>query len=151
MLNAPELRSLNSGGIEVGSHTVGHPRLTGLAPQEVRMELRSSKSQLEDVLGRPVEHFAYPFGNYNDAVRDAVADAGYSSACSTRWGKRHTASDLFALRRVEVQGRDSLFQFALKLRIATNHMPPIPEARHLLRQGLEKTGILDRRPARDSY
>lgn len=151
MLNAAELRSLNAGGVEVGSHTVSHPRLTTISPEQVQSELKTSKTQLEDAVGRPVVHFAYPFGNHNDAVRDAVADAGYFSACSTRWGRRHTPEDLFTLRRVEVQGGDSLLQFALKLRIATNHMPPIPEARHLLRQSLEKMGILARRPPDDTY
>jgi peptidoglycan/xylan/chitin deacetylase (PgdA/CDA1 family) len=148
MLSASELRGLDAGRIEVGSHSATHPWLSRIPLEQARVELKDSKAQLEDVIGRPVEHFAYPFGNYNDAVRSAVAEAGYSAACSTRWGKRHTEADLFALRRVEVMGQDSLLKFAWKLRVATNHMPPVPEARHLLRQGLEKMRILSPRTSR---
>ena len=147
MLSATELRSLVAGGVDVGSHSVAHPWLARIPLQEARNELKNSKAQLEDTIGGPVQHFAYPFGSYNEAVRDAAAEVGYTAACSTRWGKRHTAADLFALRRVEIMGQDSLFQFACKLRIATHHVPPIPEARHLLRRGLEKMGVLEPRPA----
>jgi peptidoglycan/xylan/chitin deacetylase (PgdA/CDA1 family) len=142
MLSGAELRQLEGGGMKVGSHTVSHPWLARIPLERARAELADSKAQLEDVLGNPVAHFAYPYGSYNEDVRNAVAEAGYSAACSTRWGKRHTSADLFSLRRVEVMGQDSLLQFALKLHVATHHMPPVAEPRDLLRRGLEKTGIL---------
>jgi peptidoglycan/xylan/chitin deacetylase (PgdA/CDA1 family) len=147
MLSVAELRTLSAEGIEVGSHTVTHPWLSRIALERARAEVRDSKAQLEDLLGRQIEHFAYPYGDYSEAVREGVEEAGYSAACSTRWGKRHTEADLYDLRRVEITGRDSLLQFALKLRVATHNMPPVPETRHLLRRGLEGIGILAKRGA----
>lgn len=145
MLSAAELRVLTDEGIDVGSHTVTHPWLSRMQLSAAQGEIRDSKAQLEDLLGRRVDHFAYPFGDYSEAVRDAVGEAGYSGACSTRYGKRHTSADVFALRRVEVRGEDSLLQFALKLRVATHNMPPVPEARHIVRRGLERLGVLEKR------
>jgi peptidoglycan/xylan/chitin deacetylase (PgdA/CDA1 family) len=147
MLNALELRALNEQGIEVGSHTVTHPWLSRIPVDRARAEIRDSKAQLEDLVGREVDHFAYPYGDYSAAVRECVWETGYTVACSTRWGKRHTVEDIFALRRVEITGQDSLVQFALKLRIATHNMPPLPETRCFLRQGLERLGLLGERHA----
>ncbi len=145
MLSTAQLRGLNEEGIEVGSHTVTHPWLSRIPLERASEEIRESKERLEDLLGRPVDHFAYPFGDYSQAVRQIVIEAGYSGACSTRWGKRHKQADLFDLRRVEVTGQDSLLQFALKLRLGTHNMPPVPEARNLIRRRLEAMGLLAER------
>jgi peptidoglycan/xylan/chitin deacetylase (PgdA/CDA1 family) len=150
MLSVEELRRLEAAGLDVGSHTVSHPRL-GLIPlDQARAEVRDSKVQLEDMLGREVAYFAYPYGNYNAAVRDLALEAGYVAACSTRWGKSHAKKELFALRRIEIYGQDSLLQFALKLRLGTHNMPPLPEARSLVRRGLEAMGYLRRQYPEDS-
>lgn len=145
MLSTAQLRGLSEGGIEVGSHTITHPWLSRIPLERANEEIRESKKRLEDLLGRPIDYFAYPFGDYSQAVRQFVSDAGYSGACSTRWGKRHKEADLFDLRRVEVTGQDSLLQFSLKLRLGTHNMPPIPEARNLVRRRLEALGLLAER------
>jgi peptidoglycan/xylan/chitin deacetylase (PgdA/CDA1 family) len=145
MLSAEQLRILAAAAIDIGSHTVNHPHLAKIPLAEARAEVRDSKSRLEDVLGRAVPHFAFPYGSFSPQVRDEVIAAGYVAACSTRWGKRHSIDDLFSLRRVEIQGSDSLLTFAMKLHIATNHMPPIPEARQLVRQTLNRAGLLSPR------
>jgi peptidoglycan/xylan/chitin deacetylase (PgdA/CDA1 family) len=145
MLNADEIRALEAERFDIGSHTVTHQWLARIPLSQARAEIRNSKAQLEDVLGHEVAHFAYPFGSYTPEVRDAVVEAGYRAACSTRWGKKHSGFELFDLRRVEIQGKDSLLQFVLKLHAATHNMPPVPEARHLIRRGLEGMGLLRKR------
>lgn len=145
MLSADEIRALEAERFDIGSHTVTHQWLARIPLSRARAEIRDSKAQLEDVLGHEVPHFAYPFGSYTAEVRDAVVEAGYTAACSTHWGKKHAGSELFDLRRVEIQGKDSLLQFVLKLHAATHNMPPVPEARHLIRRGLESIGLLRKR------
>jgi peptidoglycan/xylan/chitin deacetylase (PgdA/CDA1 family) len=149
MLSVAGLRRLAAAGLDVGSHTVSHPWLSKLPANVARAEVRDSKARLEDIIGRPVVHFAYPYGDYTAAVRDFVVEAGYVAACSTRWGRHHAKKQLFALRRVEINGQDSLLQFAVKLRIGTHHVPPLPEARSLVRQGLEAIGCLHERYPED--
>jgi peptidoglycan/xylan/chitin deacetylase (PgdA/CDA1 family) len=109
-------RALASAGFQFGSHTLTHPRLPGLDPTRRRVELCDSRRRLEDELGRPVLHFAYPYGAYDAAVRASVADAGYATACATRSGLSEPGEDLLALRRVTVHGHDSLLDFACRLR-----------------------------------
>jgi hypothetical protein len=93
---------------------------------------------LEDVLGREVFHFAYPFGSWSPIARDAVIEAGYKGACSTMSGLNRKGEDLFLLRRSEIKGNDAPWQFRLKLSFGTNDMPPTSDLRRILRQIKER-------------
>jgi peptidoglycan/xylan/chitin deacetylase (PgdA/CDA1 family) len=73
-------------GIAIGSHTLSHPKLSRLAPEEQLRELRDSKAVLEDWLGKPVETFCYPFGDYAPRTVDLVRACGYRLAVTTRVG-----------------------------------------------------------------
>lgn len=57
----PDLvRQIHSAGHEIASHGWSHRRLTELAPEQVREELRSSKKRLEDLTGAEVVGFRAP-------------------------------------------------------------------------------------------
>ena len=59
------------------SHSSTHPRLTDLPLGQARRELFGSRAVLEQMLGRPVEDFAYPYGACNPTlIREAFA-SGY--------------------------------------------------------------------------
>jgi peptidoglycan/xylan/chitin deacetylase (PgdA/CDA1 family) len=111
---------LRASGHEIGAHTVTHPRLAELPADERVEELVRSKAILEEGLGEPVDHLAYPFGSYDDAVRASAIEAGYRSACSVRIGVSGPEDDLFALHRVPVSGTDSLIDFIARLRNGWN-------------------------------
>jgi peptidoglycan/xylan/chitin deacetylase (PgdA/CDA1 family) len=59
-----------SGLVEVGSHSVTHPIFSKLSMSAQREEVQRSKSTLEEILGRPVTSFAYPFGSKSDYTGD---------------------------------------------------------------------------------
>ncbi len=79
MCTAAEVRELAELGFEIGSHSMTHPRLTRLSDAEVRSEIVDSKQALEDLLGRAVHSFSYPYGDQDARVRRMVAEAGYAS------------------------------------------------------------------------
>jgi peptidoglycan/xylan/chitin deacetylase (PgdA/CDA1 family) len=118
--SAAQLRELADAGVTIGSHSSSHARLTEVTEMQVAAEVRDSKRQLEDLLGKPVRYFAYPYGLVNQAVRDAVKQAGYHAACSTRAGFNRIGEDPFLLRRIDVFGGDALWQFKQKLRFGVN-------------------------------
>ncbi len=120
MLSKRQLFDLKEAGLCLGSHTRTHPRLTEIGAEDVADEVGKSKQILEEVLGQPVAYFAYPHGLYDEAIREAVAEAGYRAACSTRSGFNRVNADRFALRRIEVYGSDSLWKFRQKLKFGTN-------------------------------
>lgn len=95
-----QLRELAGGGVDIGSHTVTHPILPWLARERVAWELRESRRRLEEILDREVTTFCYPNGDYDAAVRDEAACAGYRLAVTTEPGLNTRANDPLALRRV---------------------------------------------------
>lgn len=97
-----EIRELSGQGIEFGSHTRSHPRLTALEPGEAREEIFRSREELEDRLGAPVSSFAYPFGDFSEEVEAQARHAGYEAACTIVRGNRHSPRNLLRLKRVPV-------------------------------------------------
>lgn len=101
--------------LSFGAHSRTHPSLPGLDPPALDREVAGSRSDLEAALGVPVTLFAYPYGETSTEVERSVADAGYLAACGTAPGRNRPSCDLFALKRLEVRGTDSLLRFAATL------------------------------------
>lgn len=108
-----ELRELVTLGVEVGSHTNSHPRLTELSDSELRDELRGSKERLEDELVRTCSFLAYPFGVQDARVRAAARAAGYTAAFGAPGA--YEPFDPFALPRVALYRSDTPGRAALKM------------------------------------
>ncbi len=96
--------------VTIGAHTVNHFNLATLDEDEAYDEMLRSKQQLESRLGRPVTHFAYPFGKPESAGEREfrlAARCGFETATTTREGNlfRGHADHLMALPRIEISGR----------------------------------------------
>jgi peptidoglycan/xylan/chitin deacetylase (PgdA/CDA1 family) len=106
-LSSVEVKRLASSGIvEVGSHGMTHSVLSRQLPEERRGELADSKRFLENVIGKTVSSFSYPFGGPNDIDRTTavmVRRTGYDLACSTTEGVVTHRSFLHALPRFTVR------------------------------------------------
>lgn len=76
------VRELAAHGITVGAHTCNHVLLTCESDEVIRNEIRESKERLEAELNRPVSHFAFPDGRYDQRVLQAVREAGFRTACT---------------------------------------------------------------------
>ena len=113
-----DARRLERAGHRCESHSVTHPRLAELSPEACRNELSRARAILEDELGHPVRHLAYPFGSENQQVRDVAAECGYDTACTVTIGISAAGDDVYALPRVPVLGTDSLLDFASRIRTA---------------------------------
>ena len=141
ILSVSQLRELDRAGITVGSHTRTHPRLTEIGAARVADELRGSKTALEQILGKRVDYFAYPYGQYSQAVRDEVERAGYRAACSTRSGFNRSTVDRFLLRRIEVYGSDSIAGFRRKLKFGANDVSPLYPLRYYAGRLAARAGL----------
>jgi peptidoglycan/xylan/chitin deacetylase (PgdA/CDA1 family) len=75
-----ELAVLADAGWEIGSHSHTHPRLVELDDDGLSAELRESKLEIEQALGRPCRSLAYPYGSCDPRVVAAAAAAGYKAA-----------------------------------------------------------------------
>lgn len=106
-----DVASLARAGHVIGSHTHTHRSLTRLAPATVEDEITTSKRILEDVTGRAVEVFCYPYGDHDRKVRAIVARAGFDLAFTVDLGSVRRGHDPLALPRLCVLGRPPLSQF----------------------------------------
>jgi peptidoglycan/xylan/chitin deacetylase (PgdA/CDA1 family) len=86
-------------GQGIGSHTKTHPRLTQLSIADAREEITGSKKSLEDRFGLAIDHFCYPYGDWNKAVRDLIIEAGYKTAYTSHPGVNTPETHPFELNR----------------------------------------------------
>lgn len=105
IMDAFQVRDWLAAGHDVGSHTLTHPVLTRIAPDRAREEIFASKKKLEDLFGRSIEHFCYPYGGWNSAVRDWVTEAGYRTASTTDFGVNTPETSCFTLKRIMARYR----------------------------------------------
>jgi peptidoglycan/xylan/chitin deacetylase (PgdA/CDA1 family) len=94
----------------IGAHTLNHYNLLKLPEADARREIVESGARVADEIGKPVQHFAYPYGNKDAAgPREfkLCAEAGYTSSVVTRLGTvtEDYANHLQALPRIMVSGR----------------------------------------------
>jgi len=107
LLNDEALRSFDPSLVTVGSHTVHHRALSELNADKLARELVLSRDHLEQIVGRPVDELAYPFGHrgtFDAMTRVAAASAGYKVALTTCWSTWASSNDLHALPRVHLTG-----------------------------------------------
>ena len=103
LMDAAQVRDWLGAGHAIGSHSLTHARLTRLTQRDAREEIFASKKKLEDTFGVAVEHFCYPYGDWNEAVRELVMEAGYRTACTTEFGVNTPATPPFTLHRITVR------------------------------------------------
>ena len=99
-LNCDELLQLADGGlIEIGAHTRHHPMLPQLSLERQTEEIVSSKQDLEEWLGRPINGFAYPNGRADENAKRIVRKAGFAFACTSLHDVIRRGRDLHELTR----------------------------------------------------
>ena len=100
LMDEAQVRTWLAAGMEIGSHSLTHPNLRRLASAAAREEIAGSKKSLEDRFGVPIQHFCYPYGAWNERVRDLVGEAGYATASTLVFGVNSAATTPLELRRI---------------------------------------------------
>jgi len=96
--------------ITLGSHGMNHTSLGTLSRNQVETELKESKQMLEEHLQKPVDYFAFPFGQRKDfgcATPELLQEIGYKAAFTTLWKRNNLHENPYRLRRVEVRPQDT--------------------------------------------
>lgn len=93
----------------IGAHTLNHPSLAALNLMEQKEEVGQSKSILEEKIGKPVEHFSYPFGtklDYTDETMQLCRELKYIIVSANYPYITHSHSDPFQVPRFLVRDWD---------------------------------------------
>ena len=115
LMSGEEMRAWVDAGMEVGSHTCSHADLNQLSLAQARHELLQSKSDLENLLQKPVTQFCYPYGHFSLEHEALVSQAGYEAATTTHRGRACATDRMTALPRVPVVRSTYAVQFLLKV------------------------------------
>ena len=114
LLTLAEIRRLLEAGMDIGSHTVSHPKLSQLPAESSWKEIAESRCDLEKALGVPVWSIAYPFGGADSvSTRELrmAASAGYDCAFINFGGGFKRGTPWLAIPRVHVSLDTTLPEF----------------------------------------
>ena len=103
LMDAAQVREWLAAGHRIGSHTLTHPHLPRISPAQAREEIHASKRKLEDRFGVPVTDLCYPYGEWTERDATLAAEAGYATACTTKFGLNAAATGRHALFRLTVR------------------------------------------------
>ncbi|GAA0415190.1 polysaccharide deacetylase family protein [Cocleimonas flava] len=108
---------LESGLVEIGSHTVTHDNLPTLSEEQKHDEIVGSKKKIEDLFDIKCHSFCYPFGLFDQADLALVESAGYTNATTVETGiSNFKETNPYLLKRVTVSGKDNFYAFKLKIK-----------------------------------
>ena len=119
-LTESQILEMKRAGFQFGSHTLTHLDLKSASKEEQENEILGSKIKLQKRLDFPIDYFCYPKGLHTEETISLVQQVGYLGACSNRPGMNQlngelSNHDLYLLKRTEISGFDSLYDFEKKL------------------------------------
>ena len=124
-LSRAELRELSEAGHEIGCHSHSHYILSTLPKIAWDREILESRAALEDIVGRPVRHFAWPYGmprHITEAQKDYCLAAGFASVAAATPGMLHrNADDVRNLARSEWRNGRSTADNLIDMAIDGSH------------------------------
>lgn len=118
-LSVDQILDMAKGGMDFGSHSHSHQRLTRLSLKQAFEEIQGSKTYIEKLLGQEIYSFSYPYGSWNDfdgSHQEMVRKAEYGLAVTTIYGSIDLNSNPFALRRISIYANDGLNTFEMKVK-----------------------------------
>lgn len=99
-----QVRAMADAGIEIGGHAYTHADLGAIEDRRLlHFEIADAGFQLQQLLGRSIRYFAFPFGqrtNLSQTACQIAQQAGYQGVCSAYGGYNFPGGDGFHLQRI---------------------------------------------------
>lgn len=117
MMSWKQIKEISNDVIEIGAHTINHPILTKVPINVAKEEIETSKIEIETILNKKIDLFAFPNGmknDYNDELCSIVQNSGYNAAFTVEWGLNYSSDDLYLLKRIPISSLD-IPEFAVKI------------------------------------
>jgi peptidoglycan/xylan/chitin deacetylase (PgdA/CDA1 family) len=111
LMNREQILTMASQGFQFGAHTRNHKKLIAIGLDEAEKEIRTGRKDLEALLQKSVESFAYPYGDFNDQIIELVKICGFKAARTVHTGNTHGEEDLLRLTCVKINGKTPDWKF----------------------------------------
>ncbi|MEA2622760.1 MAG: hypothetical protein QOH61_1670 [Chloroflexota bacterium] len=102
-----QLREMRAAGMDVANHTVTHPHLDEVTPEEQEAEIVGAQDTIDVEVGHRPRTLAYPFGDNDRSTRRAARNAGLTLAFTDDWGASESASRPFLCPRLYIDGSNT--------------------------------------------
>lgn len=99
MMSWAQIKEMSDAGMVIGSHAMTHPNLQSLSDEDLKKELEESKRIIKEKTGKLCDLLAYPGGNHDERVIEAVASAGYKGALSVYKIINQAPKYIYSIRR----------------------------------------------------
>lgn len=129
LMTTEQIREAVDQGIEFGAHSRTHPDLTAVSSEQLEHEISGSAAELERVCGTRPTAFAYPYGSYDERVRETASRA-FRVSFTADEALNSLATDRFLLNRLAVLRQYGLLGFGFTLSMGFH---PIGRLRELVR------------------
>jgi len=115
-MSREQVRSLSDEGNIIGSHTWDHHNVKKYEGNDWITQLDKPTKQLEQITGKSIRYFAYPFGLWNTAAFPELKKRGFIAAFQLN-EKPDQTDPLYCIRRIIVPGTwngNTLHQWILR-------------------------------------
>lgn len=104
LLDLKKINFLINAGWEMGFHTRTHADLSHLNKDELNVEIKKGKIELEKKLKIKLKYFAYPRGYYSDLVIQTVKKSGFKYGFTVDGKVFSKADDPITFHRIPLEG-----------------------------------------------
>ena len=102
-LSKDQVKQMSDAGHVIGSHTYDHQNVKKYQGEDWVTQIEKPTKTLQDVTGKDIKYFAYPFGLWNKEAIPELKKRGFSSAFILA-EKRDENDPLFTIRRIIASG-----------------------------------------------
>ena len=103
-MSKEQIKVLSDKGHIIGAHTWDHHNVKQYVKEDYEKQLAAPKLKLEQIIGKPVEYFAYPFGLWDEIAAEQVSKNGYKMAYQLSAKKQDSVRPQYSVRRIIVPG-----------------------------------------------
>lgn len=101
MLTWAQVKEMSEYSFEFQAHTKSHKHLNQLPLEQAEIEIRESRTEIEDRLGYAADLFAYPYGSTSPEIVQLVKKH-FKGAFSVKLDFIYPTSDIFLLPRIDM-------------------------------------------------
>lgn len=114
-LNWEQVKQLQEAGWDIQPHGMTHPHLPKLSAEQQAYEITEARKLIEEKLGTQAEVFCYPYGEYNQTTLKLLKEHGFRYAFTIDQGYTTNQLSPYLLKRLFINGEESLKAFINKL------------------------------------
>ncbi|WP_206022309.1 polysaccharide deacetylase family protein [Pseudoflavitalea sp. G-6-1-2] len=102
-MSKEQVRTLSDEGHAIGSHTWDHHNVKKYQGDDWKIQIEKPSKQLEEITGKRIQYFAYPFGLWNPQAIPELKKRGMVAAFQL-YAPRDQQDPLYTIRRIIVPG-----------------------------------------------